>query len=252
MTRPSEWKSGVGAQMAYDQLREQILSLELPPGVLLDDAALARYVGISRTTLREVLVRLSLDGLVEFTPSRPAVVSKIDYSSLDALLYALELMLRLISRLAAQNRHDKDLKFARRPADALAFAVHADNATVAFSEFVEFHMAIARAGRNNYFSATLNRLFGDVERMLRACSQLTGRFPNIEVGSQRETLLQAIWQKDHCLADECARESASAIKNTIQQHVIAPAGVRVPPEQFRSLVECASKGSPLLSSEPRN
>lgn len=220
MTLPSEWKRRSGAQVVYDQLREQIVNLELLPGALLDDAALGRCAGLSRTAVREALVKLSLDGLVECPPHRPATVTRIDYSSVDALLYALELTLRSTCHLAAQNRKDQDLQLARRSASALALAMDAYNYTAAFTELIEFHMSIANAGRNNYLSATLNRLFGDVARMLRAHSLLSGRFPQIAVSSQTDTLVRAIWQRNPVVAADCGRQNASALKNTIQQHVI--------------------------------
>lgn len=240
MTLPSEWTRGSAAQLAYGQLRERIVNLELLPGTLLDDAALGQCASVSRTAVREALVKLSLDGLVECPPHRPASVSRIDYSSVEALLHALELMLRSTSHLAAQNRHDKDLQLARRSADALDFARDAENDAEAFAGLVELHMSIARVGRNSYLSTTLNRLFGDVGRMLRAHGLLTGRFPKIDVGSQKDTLLRAIWQRNPSLAAECGRQNASAIKNTIQQHVIPP---RLPDIEIADLKTVVFRGT---------
>lgn len=66
---------------AYASLREAILSLALPPGAVLSRAALAAQLGLSQTPVREALMRLEAEGLVEVVPSASTRVAPIDLAS---------------------------------------------------------------------------------------------------------------------------------------------------------------------------
>ena len=55
---------GTGARFAYETLRDEILSLALAPGQLLDETTFAERFGMSRSPVREAFIRLAGDGLV--------------------------------------------------------------------------------------------------------------------------------------------------------------------------------------------
>ena len=58
----------------WEELREAIIELRLLPGEPLREAALAEQLGVSKTPLREAFARLKLEGLVETTTFKGAVV----------------------------------------------------------------------------------------------------------------------------------------------------------------------------------
>lgn len=58
----AERKRGSGVKMVYDLLRDEILDLVLPPGSPIDEVQLAERFKMSRTPIREALVRLSGEG----------------------------------------------------------------------------------------------------------------------------------------------------------------------------------------------
>lgn len=62
----------------FTTLREEIITLARPPGAVLSVYELANRFGISRTPVREALIRLSAQGLVEILPQRKTLVSRID------------------------------------------------------------------------------------------------------------------------------------------------------------------------------
>lgn len=62
----------------YDDLRQRILSLELPPGTNLLRAELAAKYQVSQTPLRDALQRLEQDGLVQIFPQSRTLVTRID------------------------------------------------------------------------------------------------------------------------------------------------------------------------------
>ncbi|MGO4571267.1 GntR family transcriptional regulator [Microvirga sp. 2TAF3] len=66
------------APQVFERLREAILSLALPPGTTLSRATLATQFGVSSTPIRDALMRLEEEGLVEVFPQHATVVSPID------------------------------------------------------------------------------------------------------------------------------------------------------------------------------
>jgi len=66
------------APQVFERLREEILSLSLPPGAILSRLKLADRFGVSATPIRDALMRLAEEGLVEVFPQHATVVSRID------------------------------------------------------------------------------------------------------------------------------------------------------------------------------
>lgn len=66
------------AEFAYHQLRAAIISLAMPPGTVLSRAALAARLGLSQTPVREALIRLQEETLIEVIPQSATRVARID------------------------------------------------------------------------------------------------------------------------------------------------------------------------------
>ena len=66
----TERKRGSGVKYVYDILRDEILDLVLPPGSPIDEIQLSERLAMSRTPIREALVRLAGEGLVTTLPNR--------------------------------------------------------------------------------------------------------------------------------------------------------------------------------------
>ena len=73
----SEVKTATKAEVAYELVRDQLLRGDLVPGSVIQQAALARDLGISTTPLREALRRLMTEGLVELDAHRDARVTRL-------------------------------------------------------------------------------------------------------------------------------------------------------------------------------
>src|SRR3990167_3743588 len=100
---------GTGSQRVYDDLRVRILRLELAPGEHLDENALVRAYGVSRTPVREALIRLRSEGLVNLLPNRGARVVSLDVHDIPQMFEAIELCMRVTVRWATARRSEADL-----------------------------------------------------------------------------------------------------------------------------------------------
>src|SRR5579863_392936 len=87
----------------YDTLRASIVSLQRTPGQRLSEAELARELGVSRTPVREAIIQLRADGLVEVMPQLGSFVSKISLRNVREAQFAREALECAAIRIAAQR-----------------------------------------------------------------------------------------------------------------------------------------------------
>jgi DNA-binding GntR family transcriptional regulator len=76
-----------GKAYAYRVLKDNIMSLELTPGELLSESELSEKLSISRTPIREVLMRLKNEHLIEVKPQAGTYVSLIDKNLIDEAIF---------------------------------------------------------------------------------------------------------------------------------------------------------------------
>lgn len=157
---------GTGSRMAYDTIRDEILSLKLEPGQLLDETTLADRFGMSRSPVREALIRLAGEDLVVMLPNRSTIVAPIDITSFPKYVEALDIAQRMNTRLAAELRSELDLKTIAQRQKEFVAAVKAGKHLPMSEANKRFHMAIAVAGKNPYLAAFYERLLDQGRRIL--------------------------------------------------------------------------------------
>ncbi len=86
------------------QLKSEILTLELKPGMILSETALSERFHISRTPLRDVLKQLAHEGYLDVYPKRGNLVSYIDLESVEQIIYLRSTLEKdLIGNLASSS-----------------------------------------------------------------------------------------------------------------------------------------------------
>ena len=75
MRYSSEPHPGSAAQRAYDFIKWAILNSVIPSGQLITEGTLAQEVGVSRTPVREAMLRLEVEGLLTLLPKKGALIT---------------------------------------------------------------------------------------------------------------------------------------------------------------------------------
>ena len=212
-----ERRRGEGARLVYDTLRDEILNLTLPPGEAIDEISLAERLSMSRTPIREALVRLAGDGLVLTLPNRSTVVAPIDFLNLHHFYDALTLMYRVTTRLAAEHHRPADLDAIQARQTEFAAAVTAGDEMSMIATNRDFHLAIREAGGNPYYIQLFTRLLDEGRRILRlyyypAFEPLLPH-PYIQ---EHEAIIAAVAARDVDTCDRLAKEHADKIVRQIQ------------------------------------
>jgi GntR family transcriptional regulator, rspAB operon transcriptional repressor len=110
-TRPATRRSNgrLARSQAYEVLRDDIVSLRLPPGARVSDAETAEQLGVSRTPVREAILQLADEGLIDVVPQAGTYVSRIVVGAVRDAQFIREAL-----ELAALRRALENI----RPADA--------------------------------------------------------------------------------------------------------------------------------------
>jgi DNA-binding GntR family transcriptional regulator len=146
------------ADRAYTQLRELIIEGRIPPGTRLVEQALTAALHVGRTPLREALLRLEHDAVIERRDAGSLYVTELSSEELSELLGMRAVLESYCARLAAARITDRELDDI---ADAHRTAVEAE----AKGDFValaaagtRFHDLINAASRAHRCTSVINDL----------------------------------------------------------------------------------------------
>ena len=103
----------------YEQLKEQILHLELPPGSTISEIDTAEKYNISRTPVRDAFKRLEREGLLEIRPHIGTFISLIDLYAVSDVLYTREVLEYAV--LQALNERNKNNDIFEGPGSSKKF-----------------------------------------------------------------------------------------------------------------------------------
>lgn len=157
---------GSGADTVYQTLRAEILTLKLEPGTLLDETDLAERFGLSRSPIREALIRLAAEGLVKTLRNRSSIVAPFDMIAIPSFLDASELLYRLTTRLAATNRTQAQLGRIKQLHDQHSQATRERDMALMIRLNREFHLEIAGASGNAFYANWMRQLLDQGQRIL--------------------------------------------------------------------------------------
>lgn len=145
---------------AYAELEERIVTLELKPGQVLSENALATSLGIGRTPIREALQRLAREGLIVILPRRGVMVSEINVRSQLELLRVRRELERLMASLASKRATaEEKARFVTLAEEMRNCADRSDD--VGFMRLDrDLNLLISRACRNEYAQRAMGLTHG--------------------------------------------------------------------------------------------
>ena len=228
MTQTKKPQKLTGAAKVYKQLREDILRMDLAPGLALDEVGLSERFGLSRSPVREALVKLAGEGLVHVLPNRSTIVAPINFLDTPRFLDTLDLMQRATHRLAAEFRTEEELEAME--AARLAFLEGAKDsiATRKSAPHIErnydFHMTIARACRNPYLIRFYGQLLDEAKRLGHLRFHFKSREGDLtveELDYQHAQMVDAIARQDGPEIERLAHEHADLFRGQFLDYVMA-------------------------------
>ena len=225
--RPLKKKSQkrVGTARVYLEIRNRILELQYAPGADLDEAALEKVLGVSRTPVREALIRLASEGLVVQSPNRCAHVAPIGIATIRQYFEALDLCQRAVTRWAALRHRPEDMALIEKKHLEFKGAAATGDVKRMLEANQEFHMAIAASCENAYLAQTYGRLFAEGQRLARLTLAYSPRFgidpsEHLEkVINEHQAMVDAITVRDADRAEELGRAHTVLFRSRINEYL---------------------------------
>ncbi len=197
---------GFGAVTIYETLRDEILSLALAPSQLVDEASLAKRFAVSRSPVREALVRLVSESLLQTLPNKGTIVAPLRIEEFPQYVDALDIVQRAVTRLAAKFRCSADLQRIREEQSRFALCVDQGDVLGMILSNRDFHLAIAKAGNNRYLEQSYRQLLDDGRRSLRLYFKSYDDILPKEMVDGHELIIDAIEAQDIKLAEHLAHQ----------------------------------------------
>ncbi|MGK9064883.1 GntR family transcriptional regulator [Stutzerimonas chloritidismutans] len=196
-----------GGRYIYDELRKQILTLKLKPGAPLDEVSLAAQFGLSRSPVRDALARLVTEGLVTILPNRTTLVTPFEIDEFPNYIAALDLIQRAVTRLAALQGTPDDIDRIGQASDAYMASINKGDFQLMTELNREFHLAIARAGRNPYLTSYYEKLLDEGQRLQHLHFDfIMSTASSNRLGRDHDEIVEAIRARDAEAAERAAHE----------------------------------------------
>lgn len=193
----------------YGALREDILACHLSPGEELREQDLAQRYAVSRSPVRDALLRLERESLVSVHPRQGYRVAPVSVVAARDLLRFRALLEPACAALAARNASDADLA-------GLDAAVAFDGTTQDFIAYNRhFHGLLAEASGNRRMAETARELVGQADRLVRvSLGAMQGRNPERLV-AEHAAIAGALRTRDGRRAARLVRAHVEAAERRI-------------------------------------
>ncbi len=214
-----------GSQRIYDALRYAIISLTIEPGSVLEETVLCWQYKVSRTPVREALIRLSSEGLVELQPNRGASVATLQFIDVVDHYEAMEIFQPVTCHFAAVRSAPADVKAIKATFEKFAGAVEREDYEGIIRFNYDLHSAIATASHNRCIERGYRQMLADKLRIAQhglpsasrhRASALAERFSGTVRISRR--LVEAIARGEAQSAERIARELNEYVRAQVVAH----------------------------------
>lgn len=207
-------REGNATDLVLTKLRAAIQHGEFAPGQRLIEADLMRTFSVTRGPLREALRRLGIEGVIELTPNKGAMVKAYTQQELIDLFRIRESIEGLAARLAAENVLNRGLKefFEQRYENIIH---HETSESTSFGdENRAFHDLLVEIADNHQLADLMKRLQLPIVRyQIRA--GLDEHYRN-QSRQEHQSVVNAILNGDPELADLHMREHLRRASARIQ------------------------------------
>lgn len=200
----------IGSQV-YAFLRKSIIQTHIIPGSKLSESELATKLGVSRQPIREALIRLDNDGLLEIRPQRGTFVKRISQKHVLDVRFVRE---AIESDIAVDLAMTADKKVIAKLQELIEEQKRVpEDCHIEFMELDEaFHFALAESAGKSYAWNIVQSVKAQMDRvrfLSFADFSMTTLIP------QHQAIVDAIAQGDSSLASQAMRTHLQEILKTL-------------------------------------
>jgi DNA-binding GntR family transcriptional regulator len=199
-------RAALGSTVA-DIIRKAILDGSLKPGEPIYEKALSEQLSMSRSPVREALIKLENEGLVVSKHNKAVTVRKPSVDEIHQIYTIRAALEGIAARWAAEKSGARDIASLRANAETLnahTVAIEYDGNLDAVAPGIAFHMAIAEVAGSAELNAVLQNFCNKMQLVMRTGLASVTRRRAEEIHEEHLTIIDAIAKGDASLAETLA------------------------------------------------
>jgi len=178
------------AEAIARHLREEIVTGRLAPGTVIKDAELAERLGVSITPVREAIVLLSAEGLIDISPNRTRRVTDVSQKNALELIDVMCVLACAGVEWGVPNLTDADLARMRQRLDDMLAGLRCADVGAATSAGADFSTIMISASGNGELQTHVDLMVTRIRRLLGLTPGRSHWRPWIDGYTQVLTLLE--------------------------------------------------------------
>ena len=204
----------------YEELKRAILAVDIYASDeehRLDERRLAEELGVSRTPVREALVRLENEGFVRNVPRRGAFVARKTKAEILEMILVWAALESMAARLVTERASDAEIATLRE----MFTTFDGDQAQARIDEYsqtnIDFHQALLGMSRCELLSSLTENLFAHMRGIRRRTISEAGRASRSVIDHLH--IIEALEARDAALAERLAREHTLDLARHVEENV---------------------------------
>ena len=154
--------------LIYEELKRRIIELEMKPGDPIIEKDLIAEFGVSRTPIREALIKLTQIDLVEFRPRVGTFVTQIDIATVKSAYEVKKNLEAVAAELAAKRASESEIETLFHIIERFSTYDLVVDYKLCIQDDQLFHEVIRKASRNEILIDTLDMLNTKTARFLQS------------------------------------------------------------------------------------
>ena len=199
---------------AYEALKSKILAQEYLPGMQLKELQISKELGLTRTPVREAIIRLEREGLVKTVYNRGAFVTVFSRKEIEDLLEVREALEIKALYLATRRASRDDIDTIEAALKQRELLIANGVATVDFRNAgLDFHLGIIKLGKNERLISTWQTMQSQLSLVRVTSTTIKSRY--LTAFEEHKKILALISSGDFKRAEKLLKRHISVARNNM-------------------------------------
>lgn len=199
----------------YQILKEEIINLNLEPGLSISEKGISEKFDVSRTPVREAFLLLSQEGLLDIYPQKGTFVSLIDLDAVEEARFLREHIERAVVRRACEKFPQEKIFFLEMNLRVQKMCMEKNDYRGYFQADEEFHKTIFEGCNKQRTWDTICQVEADFQRIRMLT--LSSNLKVDDVYSQHIVIINSIKDKNPEIADKVMENHLTMVKYNLNE-----------------------------------
>jgi DNA-binding GntR family transcriptional regulator len=199
---------------AYDALKSKILAQEYLPGTQLKELQISKELGLTRTPVREAIIRLEREGLVKTIYNRGAFVTIFSKKEIEDLFEVREALESKALYLATRRASRDDIDTIDEALNKRELLINKGVATFDFRDAgLDFHLGIIKLSKNERLISTWQTMHSQLSLVRVTSTTIKSRY--LKAFEEHKKILALVKSDNFNLADKLLKRHLSVAKQNM-------------------------------------